>query len=180
MLYCDAMTRKQKHILLILGVLDFIVIGGLAAVIVRTMTAIPAVPPAPIVIVQTRVARCIRTMLNTFNTLPAPFSDTASVAWDTEQLYITLHAAYPSATPPPESAQLLWTALDETAVVLESGCYIPDTIIIALTVRGNAETVQYLAQLSGQDVAAWMAGTLSEENLAAHSHFRQTTQFRQD
>lgn len=175
MLYCGAMTRKQKRILIILGILDFVVIGVLATIVVRTMTAAPAVPPTPIVIVQTRVSRCIQTMLDTCNALPAPFSDTASVAWDTEQLYITLHAAYASATPPPESAQLLWTALDEMKAVLQSGCYTPETITIALTAHGNTDTVQYLAQLSGQDVAAWMEETLSEESLAAQSHFRQTT-----
>jgi hypothetical protein len=165
------MTRKQKQILIILGVLDFIVIGALAAVVVRTITTIPV---APTVIVQTQVSRCIQTMMDTCNALPAPFSDTASVSWDTSQLYITLHAVYPTATPPPESAQLLWTALDETAAVLESGCYIPNTVTIALTAHGNAETVQYLAQLAGRDVSAWMVGTLSEESLAAQSHFRQT------
>jgi hypothetical protein len=176
-LYWDAMTRKQKQILIILGVLDFVVIGALAAIVVRTTIATSV---APTVIVQTKVARCLQTMMETCNALPAPFNDTASVAWDMTQLNITLHAVYPTATPPPESAQLLWTALDETAAVLKSGCYVPDTITIALTARGNAETVQYLAQLAGQDVSAWMAGTLSDENLAAQSHFRQSIQFRQD
>ncbi len=177
MLYCDAMTRKQKHILIILGVLDLVVVGALAIIVVRTMTATPAAPPS---IVQAHVSPCVQRMLESCNALPAPFSETATVAWDTTQLYITLHAAYPTATPPSDSAQLLWTALDEMAVVLKSGCYTPETIIIALTAHGNAETVQYLAQLAGQDVTAWMAGTLSEENLAAQSHFRQTVQVRQD
>lgn len=177
MLYCDVMTRKQKQILIILGILDFVVIGALAVVVIRTLTA---TPPAPPVVVQAQVSPCMQRMLDACNALPAPFSDPATVAWDTTQLYITLHATYPSATPPPESAQLLWTALDEMRAVLLSGCYIPDTIIIAVTAHGNAETMQYLAQLSGQDVAAWMAGTLSEENLAAQSHFRQTTQPRQN
>lgn len=166
------MTRKQRYILIILGILDFVVIGVLATVVVRTMTTTPV---KPVVVVQTRVSRCIQGMLDMCNALPSPFSDTATVSWNETQLYITLHATYPTATPPLESAQLLWTALDEMKAVLMSGCYIPETIAIALTARGNAETVQYLAQLSGQDVAAWIAGTLSEESLAAQSHFRQTT-----
>lgn len=173
MLYCGVMTRKQKLILIILGVLDLVVIGALAVIIVRTMTATPATPPA---VVQAEVSPCMQRMLDACNALPIPFSDTATVAWDTTQLYITLQAVYPFAAPPSESAQLLWVALDEIAVVLRSGCYIPETITITLTAHGNVETVRYLAQLAGQDVAAWMAGTLSEENLAAQSHFRQTTQ----
>lgn len=172
MLYCDAMTRKQRYILIILGILDFVVIGALSAVVFRTMTA---KPPAPPVVVPAQISPCVQRMLDTCNALPTPFNGTASVAWDATQLRITLHATYPSATPPSESAQLLWTALDEMKAVLLSGCYIPDTITIALAAHGNTENVQYLAQLSGQDVAAWMAGTLSEESLAAQSHFRQTS-----
>jgi len=173
------MTRKQKRILIVLGMLDLVVIGVLATVIVRTMPSAPA-PAAPPDVVQAEFSPCMQRMLDACDTLPAPFSDTATVAWDTTQLYITLDARYPSPTPPPASAQLLWMALDEVKAVLLSGCYIPETITIALTAHGNTETMQYLAQLSGQDVAAWMAGTLSEESLAAQSHFRQTTQFRQD
>lgn len=171
------MTRKQKRILIILGILDFVVIGVLAAVVIRTITAKPPTPP---VVVQAQISPCMQRMLDACEMLPAPFSNTASVAWDTTQLYITLHATYPTTTPPAESAQLLWTALDELKAVLLSGCYVPDTITIALTAQGSTETIQYLAQLSGQDVSAWMTGTLPEENLAAQSHFRQTVQTRQD
>lgn len=172
MLYCDAMTRKQKHILIILGVLNFVVIGALAAIVIRTMTATSAARPT---VVRVRFSPCIQRMLDACNALPAPFSETATVAWDPTQLYITLNARYPAPTPPPESAQLLWPALDQIKTVLSSECHIPETITIAVTAHGSEGTVQYLAQLAGQDVAAWMAGTLSEENLAAQSHFRQTS-----
>ena len=171
------MTRKQKRILLILGVLDFIVIGTLAAIVVRTMSRTPAAPP----VIQTQqISPCVQAMLDACNGLPAPLQDTATVAWDTKQLYITLSAVYISETPPPESAQLLWTALDEITTVLQDGCLVPETVTIALTAHGNAENVQYLAQLAGEDIAAWMAGTLPEAELAAQSHFRQSVQFRQD
>ena len=166
------MTRKQKYILLILGVLDFIVIGTLAAIVVRTMSR---TPPAPSVIQMPQISPCVQAMLDACNALPAPLQDTATVAWDAKQLYITLSAVDTGETPPPESAQLLWTALDEIAAVLQDGCLVPETITIALTVHGNAETVQYLAQLAGEDVTAWMAGTLPEAKLAAQSHFRQTS-----
>lgn len=178
MLYWDAMTRKQKRILIVLGVLDFIVIGALAAIVIHTISSTPATPP---VVVQAQIPACVQTMLNACTALPAPFHNTSriggpTVAWDATHLHITLHATYPTAKPPPESAQLLWTALDTVAVVLRSGCSTPEAITIALTAHGNAETVQYLAQLTGADVTAWMAGTLPEESLAAQSHFRQSTQ----
>ena len=172
MLYCGAMTRKQKYILIILGVLDFIVIGALATIVIRTMSSTPAAPP----VVQTQISRCVQTMLDACNDLSVPVQDPATVAWDSQQLYITLSISYPAETPPPESAQLLWTMLDETAAVFQSGCLVPETVTIALTIHGNAETVQYLAQLAGQDISAWMAGTLPEAELAAQSHFRQTSE----
>ena len=165
------MTRKQKRILIILGVLDFIVIGALAAVVIRTMAPTPAAPP----VIQAQVSPCVQAMLDACNALPAPFRNDAAVAWNAQQLYVTLSAAYPAATPPPESPQLLWMALDEMATVLRGKCLVPETITVALTVHGNAETVQYLAQLAGEDVVAWMAGTLPETELAAQSHFRQTS-----
>ncbi|MBN2390433.1 MAG: hypothetical protein JXR84_06905 [Anaerolineae bacterium] len=171
MLYCNMMTRKQKRILIILGVLDFIVIGALATIVIRTMSPTPAPPP----VVQTRISRCVQAMLDAYNDLPLPVQDPATVAWDTQQLYITLSVSYPAETPPPDSAQLLWTVLDEVAAVFQGGCLVPETITIALTVHGNVETVQYLAQLAGQDITAWMAGTLPEAELAAQSHFRQTS-----
>jgi hypothetical protein len=165
------MTRKQKRILIILGVLDFIVIGALATIVIRTMAPTPTPPP----VIQTRISPCVQAMLDACNALPVPFQNPATVAWDARQLYITLSAVYPEETPPPESAQLLWTVLDEIVVVLQDGCLVPETVTIALTVHGNAETVQYLAQLAGQDITAWMAGTLPEAELAAQSHFRQTS-----
>ncbi len=174
------MTRKQKYILIILGVLDFIVIGALIAIVIHAMS--PTSPAAPSV-VQAQISPCTQAMLDACAALPAPFDGApwnaskgaATVAWDDAQLYITLRAVYPAATPSPESAQLLWTALDAIAAVLQSGCPAPEAVTIALTVHGNAETTQYLAQLAGQDLAAWIAGTLPEEILAAQSHFRQTS-----
>ena len=170
MLYCDVMTRKQKFILIILGALDFIVIGTLATIVVRTMSSTPVSPVA-----RAQVSPCVQAMLDACNALPAPLQDTATVAWDTKQLHITLSAVYTGETPPPESAQLLWMALDEMATVLQDGCLVPETITIALTVHGKTEIVQYLAQLAGADITAWMAGTLPEAELAAQSHFRQTS-----
>ena len=164
------MTRKQKRILIILGVLDFIVIGALATIVIQTMSSTPAAPP----VVQTQFSRCVQAMLDACNDLPVAVQDTVTVAWDTQQLNIALSVGYPAETPPPESAQLLWTVLDEIAAVFQGGCLVPETVTIALTVQGNVKTVQYLAQLAGQDITAWMAGTLPEAELAAQSHFRQT------
>lgn len=163
------MTRKQKRILITLGVLDFVIIGALAAIIIRSIPPTPAAPPP---IVHAQIPPCVQAMLDACNALPEPFDGVPTVAWDTAQLHITLQATYPTATPPPESAQLVWAVLDKITLVLQSGCSTPETVMIALTAHGNAGTVQYLAQLTGQDVAAWMAGTLPETGLAAQSHFR--------
>lgn len=165
------MTRKQKYILIILGMLDFVVIGALAAIVLHSSPSTPEAPPTD---VRVQISPCAQAMLDVCNTLPEPFNDAATVAWDATQLYVTLQAVYPT-TPPPESAQLVWMVLDEIALILQSGCTTPETVTIALTAHGDAGSVQYLAQFAGQDIAAWMAGILPEEDLAAQSHFRQTT-----
>lgn len=164
------MTRKQKIVLLILGVLDIGVIAALAGIVIHSMRPTP-VTPTPITL-----SACEQNMLNALAAMPAPLTDAPSVAWDNAHLYVTLHIAYHSATPPEESAQVLWTALDSMAAVLRDDCAIPPAITIALTAQGEAQTIHYLAQISGQDVADWMAGTLAEQDLAARAHFRQTTE----
>ncbi|HQE92743.1 MAG TPA: hypothetical protein PLH19_08335 [Anaerolineae bacterium] len=166
------MTRKQRIVLIILGILDVSVIAALAGSVVHSIRSTPTAPtPAPLYL-----SACEQSMLNTLAAMPAPLGEMPMVAWDEGNLYVSLRAVYPTATPPEESAQLLWTTLDSMATVLRQGCTIPSTITIALTACGQTETIHYLAQLAGQDMAAWMAGTLSEEDLAAQSHFRQTSE----
>lgn len=164
------MTQKQKIILIILGVLDVSVIAALAGIVIHSTRPTP-IAPTPI---PAYLSACEQHMLDVLAGMPAPLGETSVLAWDDTQLYVTLKAGYQTATPPEESAQLLWAALDSIAAVLRDGCAVPQTITIALTVQGETQTVHYLAQLAGQDVAAWMAGTLPEEDLAAQSHFRQT------
>ncbi len=164
------MTRKQKIVLIILGVLDVSVIAALAGIVIHSMRPTP-VAPTP---VPAYLSACEQKMLDTLAGMPAPLTETPIVAWDEAYLYVTLKVAYATATPPEGTAQLLWTALDSIATVLHNECAVPQTITIALTAQGQAATTHYLAQLAGQDVAAWMAGTLPEEDLAAQSHFRQT------
>jgi hypothetical protein len=164
------MTRKQKIVLIVLGVLDVGVIAALAGIVIHSMRPTPAAPtPVP-----AYLSACEQSMLDALATMPASLSETPIVAWDDAHLYVTLQAVYPTATPPDESAQLLWMALDSIAAVLLDGCTVPPTITIALTAQGQTETTHYLAQLAGQDMTAWMAGTLPEADLAAQSHFRQT------
>lgn len=166
------MTRTQKLMLLILGVLDLAVIGALAGIVIHTASQVPALPT----VVRVQVSPCAQKLLDAGAALPAPFDSAPTVAWDSAQLYVTLHASYSTGAPPEESAQLLWTALDSIAAVLRDGCAVPQTITIALTAQGETETLHYLAQLAGDDIAAWMAGALPEADLAAHSHFRQSRQ----
>ncbi|HQI86695.1 MAG TPA: hypothetical protein PKV20_19160, partial [Anaerolineae bacterium] len=166
------MTRKQRLILILLGVLDVSVIALLAGIVIHDTRTVPAAPTPTLV----RISACEQKMLDALAGMPAPLSDTPAVAWDEMQLYITLKATYPTATPPEASAQLLWTTLDRLASVLQDECTVPETISIALTAQGTTNNVHYLAQLAGRDVIAWMEGTLPEEDLAAQSRFRKSTQ----
>ncbi len=170
------MTRKQKLILIIFGIVDLGVMMALAGIILRTSHAYPAPPtltPTPLT-AHTYISACEQNVLDTF--AQTPVGETPAVAWDATQLYVTLKVVYPTTAPPTESVQLLWTALDNLVPPLSDGCPLPSTIIIALTAQGTLSTTSYLVQFDGEDFAAWMAGTLAEADLAAQARFRQSTQ----
>ncbi len=148
------------------------VIAVLAGIVIHSTRQVPVTPtPIPM-----RISACEQKLLDALAGMPTPLSDAPAIAWDETQLYVTLKISYPTSTPPEESVQWLWTTLDSLATVLRDGCTIPQTITIALTAQGTTHAVNYLTQLSGQDVAAWIGGTLSETNLAARARFRKSTQ----
>ena len=164
------MTRKQKLILIILGVLDIAVITLLANVVIRSLSPTPAASP---IVVQ--ASPCEQRLIELAATTPPFTAGIPKVAWNNRQLTIALRVMYSTATPPKDSAQLLWTALDTLAKVVREGCALPETIIITIDAYAETETQQFLVQLAGADIKDWLAGVLSEEALAAQAHYRQTT-----
>ncbi len=166
------MTRRQKLILIILGILDVAVIALLGSAVVRSLP--PTTPTVSPIAVQ--ISPCEQKMLETFSTTP-PFADgVPTVAWSNKQLHLSLHVAYKASVPPEDSAQYLWTALDSIAEIVQEGCTLPEKVTISIIAQGEAETHQFLVQLAGSDIKGWLAGALSDEALAALAHYRQTTQ----
>jgi len=159
------MTRRQKSILLILGILDIAVITLLASVVLRNLPPAPNVSP-----INVQASPCEQQLVAAL-TDPPPFAEgIPRVAWNDQQLDIALQVR-----PSTDSPQHLWTVLDIIAEVARADCALPATVTIAINAHSETETQQFLAQLPGDAIEGWLTGALSEENLAAQAHYRQTT-----
>jgi hypothetical protein len=153
------MNRQKKRVLLILGCLDLIVIvllGWYAWQLRRPV-------PTPAAEIETA---CSQRLLRA---LPDYLSPT--VAWTPQTLNVRMTARYPAPTPPPESAQLLWTTLDALRPLPDVGCSLPEKIVVVITAQGAAQTSGYLFRLHGADVTAWADGDLTEEGLIARGEY---------
>ncbi len=158
------MSRLQKVIVLIFGLLDIGVLIFLGNMIIwQFMTPAPEPPPT----LPSQIAPCPQIILDT---LPQTFQP--AVAWD-QQLHITLHTTYTTTEVPTDSAQHLWTALDAVATSLHAGCPAPYTVTLSITAHSISETQHHIARVKGQDILDWTIGNLSSETLAAKAAYRQ-------
>ncbi len=164
------MTRLQKLILVILGILDVAVIALLASVVIQNLPPTPTMSP---IVVQ--ASPCTHRLVELFSAATSFADGIPIVAWDDQQLALSLRVVHPAATPPEDSAQHLWTALDTIAKIAPEGCPLPETVTIAINAHGESETHQFLVQLAGADIENWLAGNLTEEALATRARYRQTT-----
>lgn len=155
------MTRKQKGVLLILGMLNLIVILGVGSIILHDAWQTISAPPPPLVMVTPTA--CEQQLLAAFPATMHPAS-----TWTQQQLMVQLALAE---SPGPENAQHLWAVLDTLAAIFQEDCPVPETVVIAVSV-GSEIQHRHLVQLSGTDIAAWLAGDLSEDALAAQSRYR--------
>ncbi|MCD4738321.1 MAG: hypothetical protein K8R89_03565 [Anaerolineae bacterium] len=155
------MDSRKKRLLLLLGLVDVLVVGLLGGVVWRSW-------PRPGSPVQPSFAPCEHTLLAQ---LPGYLSP--AVSWKAERLYVTFIAQYASEIPPQSSAQLLWEALDGLAAVGRRGCPLPPDVTVVVTAQGQADAIGHLAQLRGVDVTAWLAGEISQAQLAARAAYRQ-------
>ncbi len=160
MLYSLAMDHRRKRILLLLGVLDLVVIAVLGWYAWQLRQSEPPLAPE-------LYAACSQSLLET---LPSHLSPT--VTWKQRVLYVRLTARYPTSTPPPSSAQLLWVVLDALKPLANADCLFPNEVVIVITAQSEAETHGHLIRLYGPDVADWAAGTLSEEELVKRGIYR--------
>lgn len=166
------MTRQQKLILVVLGILDIAVIALLGSAVIRSLP--PATPTVSPIALQ--ASPCAQRMIETFTAMPPFDGGVPTVAWDAHQLSLALDAGYTTPAPPKDSAQLLWTALDGIATSLQAGCTLPETVTVTVIAHGTVETHRFLAQLRGADVESWLAGDLSDVALAATARYRETAQ----
>lgn len=162
MIYFMPMNRRQKRILTILGIVDLIVVVALGVTLGHDLWS-----PSP-VRTDFLPAACPQGLLQAL-----PPSLQPAVAWTPDRLDLMLNAHYAAPTPPAETPQLLWKALDSIAAMLRLGCSAPTQVTIRLTANGETVTQYHIVELEGAELAAWAAGTLSEAELATHATYRQ-------
>lgn len=153
-----AMTKRQKLILVLFGALDLVIIILLGAIALHSQQSLPNL--------VSQFGPCPSLLLESLPRYLAP-----TVAWEEERLVVTVTPRYPTSTPPPGSAQLLWTTLDALQRPVAAGCTLPEEIRLVVTARGTATTTGHLARLRGADVTAWLQGELDEEGFAQRGSY---------
>ncbi len=154
------MKQRQKVTLVILGLFVLIVASGLG-VYVWSHSRSAATP-------ERFLSPCPQIVLGEISAILSP-----AVAWEPEQLHITLTALYATPTPPASSAQLLWTALDGLGRAARTGCAVPRQVTLVVHAHGTQENVSHVTTLPGEDVTGWAQGALAPEQLAARAAYRQ-------
>ena len=154
------MKQRQKVTLLALGLFVLIVASGLG-VYVWSHSRSAATP-------ERFLSPCPQIVLGEIPAILSP-----AIAWEPEQLHITLTALYAAPTPPESSAQLLWTALDGLGRATRTGCAVPRQVTLVVHAHGAQENVSHVTILQGEDVTGWAQGTLAPEQLAARAAYRQ-------
>ncbi len=162
MIYFIPMNRRQKRILIIFGIVDLIVVIALGVTLGHDLWSSSPIRT------DFLPAACPQGLLQAL-----PPSLQPAVAWTPDRLDLTLNAHYAAPTPPAETPQLLWKALDGIAAMLRLGCPAPAQVTIRLTANGETITQYHIVQLDGAELAAWAAGTLSEAELATRAAYRQ-------
>ncbi len=162
------MTKQQKKILIILGILNLLIIGGMVGAVLYNMAQRPPVTATPF-----QQNPCVTALLNT---LP-PEIASRQVAWDPQRIELKLYLVYSVETPPESSAQYLWTGLESIASVLRTeGCEAtPATVTVFVTARGQITTQHHVAQVDGEKLRAWSEGALSDTELADIALYRKVT-----
>lgn len=154
------MTRQQKWILLVLGIVNLGVLVGVGGIVLHDLyTPLSIIAP-----LTGEASVCEQQVLAVFSPALRP-----TVAWTSRQLTLQLQVA---ASPQPDSAQYLWLALDTLAPILRDACAPPETVILAVSVGTEGAAHRHLAQFSGEDLAAWGGGSLSEADLTARARYR--------
>ncbi len=152
------MTRRQTLLLILLGALDLAVLILLGATVLQTRESQPLLSPVP--------AACPALVLDALPAHLAPH-----VAWQEKRLTLSLTARYPTAEPPPGSAQLLWPALESLRRAANAGCALPAEIRVSLAAHGQSRTVSHVVRVEGETLAAWLQEALTEEEFIARAGY---------
>jgi len=158
------MTKQQKLILILFGIVDIIVIALMGRVVIKSIHGNQTISQ------QAQIPPCAQEILSAL-----PHSMQPAVIWTDTELRLSLHVMYQSAEPPAESAQYLWEALDSLALTLTKGCPAPPTVTITVTAQGDRETCHHVIQTTGDSMMAWVQGTLSEADFISQARYRKLT-----
>jgi hypothetical protein len=152
------MTNRQKLILIVLGVLDLIVIAGLVIIVVRQTRQI-ARPAVTLPLDDPCAEALLSAMVTTDRAV--------TVAWSPDVAHLTVDLTAERRDTPGE--QHLWIILDAIPAPLPASCPVPETILLSVQVpSGGRHTVQ----IDGEDLANWLAGVHSDEDLVNRARYR--------
>lgn len=159
------MTKQQKQILIILGIVNLLVIGGMAGVVFYKMTPHTQATPTPF-----QQNPCITALLDK---LP-PEVSSRQVAWDSRRIELKLYLTYGVETPPEGSAQYLWVGLESIAATLRTeGCETtPPVVTVFVIAQGQGAPLRHVVQVDGENLQAWSEGILSDAELAEIALYR--------
>lgn len=117
--------------------------------------------------------------LHLLEALPPDLIYQPAVAYNqsTNELFVTLRMLTDSTSrSDAEGAQSLWTVLPVVAPHLNRLCPLAETLVLTVEETKPHGSAYYIARLPISAVSEWVAGELSDDQLAAKSEYRQIQQ----
>lgn len=165
------MKRSHKIVLALMALIDLVVIGTLAFIVICSSNANRrgASPPTPIAYPSECSTLILEALSHTMNSTRVSLEDGSQGF-----IYLILSSP-PSITDSPEavSPQILWHALDSLPPSLLSVCTIPSTITLVVEIRDETTDYQYAVNMTGETLTNWLLGQIDDGELAALSHYRE-------
>jgi len=159
------MTRQQKITLVILALLDIAVMGALGTHAIATTRRARMPQQEQVYDLVAGADPCVAAVLGALS----DSGEVAFVDWSHAAAYIDVSQPAPVAEDPP--AEPIWGLLDRLPVGIEDLCPTPATVTLSVH-TGTPRRQTQTAVFPGAALMDWLRGELSDDELAAQSHYR--------
>lgn len=158
------MSRRQKLVLAILGLADFLVILAMGLYVFRhTRPTPPPASPAE----QPVLSACANHLLDSLATT----GGSATLSWDESTAFV--HIAFPETDLREEdAAQMLWVVLASMPRQTADVCPLPQTVHIQASIPDPRGTHRHAMELSGAVLNDWLTEEIDDAELAAQCRYR--------